>query len=46
MIFEAPKVMKEELCALVKECMESVAKVMRVPFIADARSGRTWEDLH
>ena len=46
LIFEAPKVMKEELCALVKECMESVAKGMRVPFIADARSGRTWEDLH
>jgi len=46
LIFEAPKVMKEELCKLVKRCMEGAAKGMRIPFVADARAGRTWDELH
>lgn len=46
LIFEGPKAMKEELCVLVKESMEGVAKGMRVPFVADARAGRTWDELH
>ena len=46
LIFEGPKAMKEELCLLVKECMEGAAKGMRIPFVADARAGRTWDELH
>jgi len=46
LIFEGPKVLQEELCALVKQCMESAALGMRVPFVADARAGRTWDELH
>jgi DNA polymerase I-like protein with 3'-5' exonuclease and polymerase domains len=46
LIFEGAKVMKEELCQLVKACMEGAANGMRVPFSADARFGRTWDELH
>lgn len=46
LIFEGPKAIKDELCALVKSCMEGVATGMRVPFVADARAGRTWDELH
>ena len=46
LIFEAPQVIKEELCQLVKDSMEGVARGMKVPFVADARSGRTWDELH
>lgn len=46
LIFEGPKALKEELCLLVKESMEGVARGMRVPFVADARAGRTWDELH
>jgi len=46
LIFEGPKAIKEELCALVKECMESAAGGLRIPFTADARAGRTWDELH
>ena len=46
LIFQGPKCMKEELCELVKVSMEGVATNMRVPFVADARAGRTWDELH
>ncbi len=46
LIFQGPRAMKEELCGLVKTSMESVATGMRVPFTADARAGRTWDELH
>ncbi|MGD9725936.1 MAG: DNA polymerase [Nitrospira sp.] len=46
LIFEGPKAIKAELCALVKDSMEGVATGMRVPFVADARAGRTWDELH
>ena len=46
LIFEGPKAIKGELCDLVKHCMEGVATNMRIPFTADARAGRTWDELH
>jgi DNA polymerase-1 len=46
LIFQGPKAIKEELCQLVKDSMEGVATGMRVPFTADARAGRTWDELH
>jgi len=46
LLFEGPKAIKEELCVLIKESMESVCTGLRVPFTADARFGRCWDDLH
>ena len=46
LIFEGAKAHKEELCALVKSCMEGAGKGMRIPFVVDARAGRTWDELH
>lgn len=46
LVFECPKAIKEEGCKLVKDSMEGAAVGLRVPFVADARSGRTWDDTH
>jgi DNA polymerase I-like protein with 3'-5' exonuclease and polymerase domains len=46
LIFECPKAIKDEMCLLVKTSMEGVATGMRIPFVADTRAGRTWDELH
>lgn len=46
LVFECPKAIKEEARLLVKNSMEGAAVGLRVPFVADARTGRTWDDTH
>ena len=43
LIVEAPEAEQEQVCALLRECMESAAS-LRVPLVADVHAGRSWFD--
>lgn len=46
LVFEGPGELKDEMLVMIKDNMEGVATNLRVPFLADARAGRTWDDTH
>lgn len=46
LVFECHKAIKEEARKLVQDTMEGAASGLRIPFVADARIGRTWDETH
>lgn len=46
LLFEGPKQLRAEILDSIERNMEGVATNLRVPFPADARAGRTWDETH
>lgn len=48
MVLEGPGCLDHEVCEMMKSCMEGAVDPgkFRVPLVVEAKSGRTWADIH